>query len=46
MEASFKNMYELAHMIAREKEELLIISGQARGKVARYEHALKEMLAK
>ena len=40
VEHSFKNMYELGHMVQREREELLIISGQGRGKVARYEQAL------
>lgn len=33
-------MYEIGNMVNREKEELLIISGQGRGKVVRYEQAL------
>jgi hypothetical protein len=36
-------MFELGNMVAREKEELLIISGQGRGKVALYEQVLAEM---
>lgn len=43
VEQSFKNMFELGNMVAREKEELLIISGQGRGKVALYEQVLAEM---
>jgi hypothetical protein len=46
VDLSFRNMYEIGCMVSREKEELLVISGQCRGKAARYEQALKELQAK
>ena len=42
VELSFKNMYELGHMVTREREELLLIN-QSKGKLEEYERVIKAM---